>query len=308
MSTRERHPLVQAMTVTGRLPRAEIAAAIEHLAEVTPDLLAVVERAAEAPPEGEAEGNLVFFALHILSTAREQRLRGPLMRYLRRPEAEIDEVLGEAETETLGKMIAGGFDGNATDLFELARNPERDEFLRGSVMGAIAFLTWDGRIDPAETRRFLEQFDDERIVPAEDNGWFSWSMMVELLGWTDLVPLVEQAYADGRVWAGMSSIENFREGLAKTLTAAPDDASRFDADGQGYFTGALEELGKYRFDPPQEPKLLPAPAPRMPEGLEKAVRSTPWAEPVRNPMRHVGRNDPCPCSSGKKYKKCCLAA
>jgi uncharacterized protein YecA (UPF0149 family) len=22
----------------------------------------------------------------------------------------------------------------------------------------------------------------------------------------------------------------------------------------------------------------------------------------------VGRNDPCPCGSGKKYKKCCLAA
>ncbi|MGD2074999.1 MAG: SEC-C metal-binding domain-containing protein [Gammaproteobacteria bacterium] len=21
----------------------------------------------------------------------------------------------------------------------------------------------------------------------------------------------------------------------------------------------------------------------------------------------MGRNDPCPCGSGKKYKKCCLA-
>ena len=32
--------------------------------------------------------------------------------------------------------------------------------------------------------------------------------------------------------------------------------------------------------------------------------------PSRNPHRqtepHVGRNDPCPCGSGKKYKKCCL--
>lgn len=24
-------------------------------------------------------------------------------------------------------------------------------------------------------------------------------------------------------------------------------------------------------------------------------------------MRKVGRNDPCPCGSGKKYKKCCMA-
>ena len=25
-----------------------------------------------------------------------------------------------------------------------------------------------------------------------------------------------------------------------------------------------------------------------------------------NPARHVGRNDRCPCGSGRKYKKCCL--
>ncbi|MSQ67747.1 MAG: zinc chelation protein SecC [Gammaproteobacteria bacterium] len=26
--------------------------------------------------------------------------------------------------------------------------------------------------------------------------------------------------------------------------------------------------------------------------------------PARNPLRTVGRNDPCPCGSGKKFKKC----
>ena len=31
--------------------------------------------------------------------------------------------------------------------------------------------------------------------------------------------------------------------------------------------------------------------------------------PERRPVRHdgpkIGRNDPCPCGSGKKYKQCC---
>ncbi|MBT6848912.1 MAG: hypothetical protein HOA14_15960, partial [Planctomycetaceae bacterium] len=27
---------------------------------------------------------------------------------------------------------------------------------------------------------------------------------------------------------------------------------------------------------------------------------------IRNAGPKVGRNDPCPCGSGKKYKKCCL--
>jgi len=28
-------------------------------------------------------------------------------------------------------------------------------------------------------------------------------------------------------------------------------------------------------------------------------------EPIRNLGQKVGRNDPCPCGSGKKYKNCC---
>ncbi|MEP1741692.1 MAG: UPF0149 family protein [Kangiellaceae bacterium] len=32
----------------------------------------------------------------------------------------------------------------------------------------------------------------------------------------------------------------------------------------------------------------------------------PSVEPFTNITRSVGRNDPCPCGSGKKFKKCCL--
>lgn len=32
---------------------------------------------------------------------------------------------------------------------------------------------------------------------------------------------------------------------------------------------------------------------------------TPKPEPAR--VEQIGRNDPCPCGSGKKYKKCCSA-
>ncbi|MEM0926075.1 MAG: SEC-C metal-binding domain-containing protein, partial [Planctomycetota bacterium] len=30
------------------------------------------------------------------------------------------------------------------------------------------------------------------------------------------------------------------------------------------------------------------------------------AEPIRNKGQKIGRNDPCPCGSGKKYKNCCM--
>ncbi|MBM3368770.1 MAG: hypothetical protein FJY43_10930, partial [Betaproteobacteria bacterium] len=30
----------------------------------------------------------------------------------------------------------------------------------------------------------------------------------------------------------------------------------------------------------------------------------PKAQPITRPMTKVGRNDPCPCGSGRKYKQC----
>jgi len=41
--------------------------------------------------------------------------------------------------------------------------------------------------------------------------------------------------------------------------------------------------------------------------LEKPMKpSAPPLPPVKSGMKKVGRNDPCPCGSGLKYKKCCL--
>lgn len=41
------------------------------------------------------------------------------------------------------------------------------------------------------------------------------------------------------------------------------------------------------------------------EESKKETKKTPVVMPV-TPRNHIGRNEPCPCSSGKKYKKCCL--
>jgi len=50
----------------------------------------------------------------------------------------------------------------------------------------------------------------------------------------------------------------------------------------------------------------PLPAPRPPSRLQYSHgdgNEVPNREPIRNPIK-VGRNDLCPCGSGKKYKKC----
>ena len=41
-------------------------------------------------------------------------------------------------------------------------------------------------------------------------------------------------------------------------------------------------------------------------GTAAATKSEVKKQPVRNAATKVGPNDPCPCGSGKKYKKCCM--
>ena len=64
----------------------------------------------------------------------------------------------------------------------------------------------------------------------------------------------------------------------------------------------------------EEPRDIMDPAElRHSDSLESAVLSSGSStadedgkqQPVRNTKKTIGRNDPCPCGSGKKYKKCC---
>jgi preprotein translocase subunit SecA len=61
----------------------------------------------------------------------------------------------------------------------------------------------------------------------------------------------------------------------------------------------------------REAAATPAPRPVAPRPVRPAPVGLPGAgerraEPGRSGQK-IGRNDPCPCGSGKKYKKCCLA-
>ena len=56
----------------------------------------------------------------------------------------------------------------------------------------------------------------------------------------------------------------------------------------------------------QVPKPPTPKSPSTPGGqdiVEEAIEKA--ATPVRRDVPKVGRNEPCPCGSGKKYKNCC---
>ncbi|MCL1987642.1 MAG: SEC-C metal-binding domain-containing protein, partial [Firmicutes bacterium] len=42
------------------------------------------------------------------------------------------------------------------------------------------------------------------------------------------------------------------------------------------------------------------------EEMHTNIDDTAEKKPVRRAVAKIGRNEPCPCGSGKKYKQCCM--
>jgi preprotein translocase subunit SecA len=51
--------------------------------------------------------------------------------------------------------------------------------------------------------------------------------------------------------------------------------------------------------------LVAQSAPQAAESAAPSQAADVNVEPIRNLGTKVGRNDPCPCGSGKKFKNCC---
>ncbi len=86
------------------------------------------------------------------------------------------------------------------------------------------------------------------------------------------------------------------------LLIGPIMAQLHDKEGKPFIEGSLEELQEIREECAQA-------LPHAIKGIHdfwKARRQP--ATPSRRPKRRkVGRNEPCPCGSGRKYKRCCGA-
>jgi len=128
-------------------------------------------------------------------------------------------------------------------------------------------------------------------------------------------PIYDIDFDDDIFW------EFWIEGYWKAVRLRPDAWQAFaennDADIQRalFVLGRLGELSTYspdELDPMEIDEQLKDLAsdliPVHVEILHQARRAaaSPFAAPANENRPKVGRNDPCPCGSGKKFKKCCL--
>ena len=280
------------------LPREAMRWALNHWDGVAPDLLGVLERFADGTDRSEEAVGAAFFILHLAAEKRETRAFAPLCRLAKDAEA-IEAALGDGVTTTLKRILIGTYDGDLDALKGVIEAEQADEYVRAGALEVLAYLAATGRLAREKAEAYLLRLHDTLRPQHESFVWYGWTLAVALLGLEAMSGVVRRAFERGLIDPMVTNYDLFRKDLRRTL-ADPERMAGFRHDRIAPLEDAIGELeGWYAFSDA-------AKRDRARQAAREVATLEPPQGPAFNPYKHVGRNDPCPCGSGKKFKKCCL--
>jgi hypothetical protein len=232
-----------------------------------------------------------------------------LLSFLGAEEAMVDFHLSDQLMDDMWEPIAKLARGHFATITRFVRTPCPHEFARIVAAEAMRRLAWTWPEEaPAVQQWYQEQLVHFAQLPDGDPA-LDETLMGALVSdcvdqnFTELLPEIETLFRQGRVAIGycgdwpeiqrdMQILRPIPEGQ-RVLPLAERYASMLE----------VEQASRGR---EEEMKDMPLQLPErglwdhfFPEGGPQPV-----APHVRESPK-VGRNDPCPCGSGKKYKKCC---
>ena len=109
----------------------------------------------------------------------------------------------------------------------------------------------------------------------------------------------------------IDAMDDLKQGIGLRAYGQHDPVIAYKEEGFQMFQGMINAIREetvrrmfaVRIAPQQEIKRQKVAKETSASGTAEA---TVKKQPVRNKDKKVGPNDPCPCGSGKKYKKCCM--
>jgi uncharacterized protein len=277
------------------LPKEAMRWSLDHWEEAAPALLGLLERYADGSDRSDDASAAVFYVIHLAGERRETRAFAPLCRLARDADA-LEKALGDGVHSTFERILVGTYDGDLDTLKGLIEAPAGNEYARAFALRVLADLAASGRIDRDAAEAYLLRLYDTMQPQHANYAWVGWVEAVALLGLESFSRLVRRAFARGLIDRTIMGYEHFEEDLQRAVAArkagdvAPATAPLDDAIGELSRRSAFSEQA-------MRDRERRAAAPTAPLSFR--------ATPAVNPHKGVGRNDPCPCGSGKKFKKCC---
>ena len=279
-------------------PREALALADTHRAELAPPLVALLEALAADPAPAKADGYVLhLYAMLLLAAWRDTRAYQPLVALGHLDEASIDEVFGQLVHDSYGRALASCCDGDIAPLTRLADAASASLWARAAALEALTLAALTGRAARGPVVDFLADIGAREAALLKDKPDAGADL--------ELLDFLVVCLADLGAIEHLPAIQEwFAAGLVDDSYATPADIAADIQRSPAECLAALQDAGRGLIDDvaretalwPAFHELPPVQLPPIPLGSLR--------EPIRRDETKVGRNDPCPCGSGRKYKKC----
>jgi preprotein translocase subunit SecA len=104
----------------------------------------------------------------------------------------------------------------------------------------------------------------------------------------------------------LTNLDNLREGIGLRAYGQQDPLVAFKKEAHEMYAGLMAAIQRAIVGDIYRVSLVREPQPRPMREMRINVEAQRAPQPARTTGARVGRNDPCPCGSGKKYKHCCM--
>ena len=265
-------------------------AALGISAEAVPELIRMATD--EALNDGPQDSKLVWAPVHAwraLGKLRASEAVAPLLTLFQRANDSDDWVMSDLP-EALALIGAPAIEPVANYLADTTHG-EWARVTAADALGHIGQAHPDLRADcVARLAKQLEKFADQ----PETVNTFVISALWDLRA-VEAMPVIERAFASGRVDESVNGdLEDVQIHFSlKTQREHPRKPNRL-AKMSGEIAGMSDKLHALEKENADLREIL--------DDLTFGQEPQPYLAPAK-----TGRNDPCPCGSGKKYKTCCGA-
>jgi preprotein translocase subunit SecA len=227
---------------------------------------------------------------------------------------------GESQADTIAEWIDDVAVGTLDAYAARDTHPEDWDL---AALGEALHRQFDVRVPPARWTEVASREGLDEVVAAAVRDRYAARErelgpdLLRALERHEMMIVIDQQWKDH-----LLSIDHLKEGIGLRGYGQRDPLTEYKKEAFDLFqdmvervkAAVVERLFKVQLvrDAPMELPAVTAWADaresrgELPQGPGRAAGPAPRQAPARTPGgEKVGRNDPCPCGSGKKYKKCC---
>ena len=241
----------------------------------------------------DSEYQLHFYALFLLGEFRDKKAFQTIAELVSLSPEVVDYLIGDAVISGLADVLYNTYDGDMNRLKQMIADKKVDEYVRVDALKVMGQLYLDGEIQESDWKRFLSQKIHE--AQGYDHIYNGIADLICRCHFVDMLPeirymfdhdLMDEGYL-GKYDSCVDLMFEYREEeepfCAKSMDAAEHLKSwAMFTDGNTKNSDISEK------------------------DLEKMFRDMERTVNPLTPKKKIGRNDLCPCGSGKKYKFCCM--